>query len=532
MVELTKSFAVTEGGTYRLRYEIKQEGAPTVRDGSRAWVASFGFLDDAGTDLAGPFQGFAHGKEYANFLYLRLRTDSPHREVSELQFIVPKDAATAMVAIVPWAQVGFTISNLTLVHIEDPEKVRNAVDALKAGCIEEVRQALSCLAKIPASQVGEWEIQAVEISLLQFTLRSALTAPELLVEALSLHWACLSLLDRVAAQAFDSLYRRPGNSTENTSALICSLVRQLKTQYGALPSFELYVGSALMVRGNRIEAFERFASAARLSEKFFGLGRMYVGAYSVTDKDWIDAKVTDLLKAEKEIHWDIPPKGVHEAYLLFSGDSVYMRNFSPFLIANLVEIGSALPVHFHVINPAKETVALLRDLRQASVAPISVSSETWPIAGDRTYFATARFYRLPEFFKLMNAPLFIADLDIEFVSAPEVALKAFSGVDVALRRSEILGRFPWWIPSGNFSYYSSTQFGRGFAEALRRYIAVRFNQQYPRSWWFDQLALNEVMFWWEETGHKVYDIDKLGRFIKIRQPTEVAHLKKGGGRSE
>lgn len=268
---------------------------------------------------------------------------------------------------------------------------------------------------------------------------------------------------------------------------------------------DLYTGALQMIDREIPRAYQSFIRANRFRKH----PRMFIGCASVRPygEDWRGA-VHDKFGP---VMLRRGPKG--RASVVFTGDQRYFLNFAHHLVQSVQATGSRMSIHFHVIGWSDACEAL------AGRLDATISSEDIGAPDDRTWFATARFYRLATFLDWFG-DVVLADMDIDVVRRPEGAVDG----DVGVRYSEALDRFPWWAVTGGCLYAGSTQAGLEFARSLKDYIAARFVAGRTH-WWFDQLALYDVTHALKDSM-KLGDSHKVAGVIKTRPGGEIEHLKR------
>ncbi len=295
------------------------------------------------------------------------------------------------------------------------------------------------------------------------------------------------LIDHLIVQSLDAIFRMKSVAGGEKRAHIRRLIGKYEDRFGERPGTLLFRGAAAQSAGNRAEAASAYTKAAEMSLPI-GLPRMYLGAHSVVLEpfDWAAPKVSSpIVKEQITLRKSASTRS--SATIVVGSDANYFIKFANFLLASLRQSHSVAPVHFHVVNwtDACEHVA------NALPEPFSISTEVYPHATDWAYFATVRFLRARQIGEALG-PIYITDIDNQFVDNFDAILKHLHKYDAGFRMHYMGEWFPWWAPSGGNLWINSTPGGLSIASMLERYISLRFQPARYLSWWFDQLALNEV----------------------------------------
>lgn len=323
---------------------------------------------------------------------------------------------------------------------------------------------------------------------------------------------CLSfpdaLIQRIVTQYFDSFFRlfllsKCGDERKYIINELNSEIYSISIRFPGYSS-ELFRGASYLLRGERIKAFACYQNASRLAMPLHGLPRMYLGANSVradSNNDWLGCN--EKLPAISE---SVPVPTISSnsgAIIVLSCDISYFCKFGQSSYESIRSHSTDQPIPYHVIGEAHPVVpdVIYQDQN------VYLCFEKYKYKNDRTYFATARFYRALEFICKTNMSLYISDVDNIFIREPELVLNLLAKSNVGLRFVNNSDWFPWWGPSAGSVYISNKPGGRHFANLLRQYISKRLVVNGRGNWWFDQLALNEVSHYICTAADKSYFIN-------------------------
>ncbi|EHL96603.1 hypothetical protein HMPREF9946_04676 [Acetobacteraceae bacterium AT-5844] len=197
--------------------------------------------------------------------------------------------------------------------------------------------------------------------------------------------------------------------------------------------------------------------------------------------------------------------------IVTSADVNYFRRYAIRYATSLLDSGSHMDVHFHIIGDGESVTAEINEItRILSKCRVSVSFE--PILENRSfYFASARFLRLPQFIEHLKSDILLTDIDVFWHTAPEKALAPFADVDVALRifdsvrhyimhsSGEMILRYPrtklWECVSASSVFVRATSAGTRFSSLLARVTSKHlqnFLQKPGTHWFIDQNILSAV----------------------------------------
>jgi hypothetical protein len=308
------------------------------------------------------------------------------------------------------------------------------------------------------------------------------------------------VLDRLLIQALDAEWRGQADQAEKGRALRRKL-NLFETTYGTVPATLLYRGALALRAGGRQEAFALQARAAHEIGPV-GMPWMHIGAHGLrpdAGTDWQD-EVTPrfIADTQPQIDWYRTPKNPGPITLVAGGDSAFFHAYGPSLQASLRAYDTTCTLHFHIVNMTPRCAAAIDALDDPC---LSVTTERYPHADDRGYFASVRFYRLGEIRARLPQPAYITDLDNVVTQPIESARAAFSTADAAWHNHASQTWFPWWGPSAANTYIGTGPGGEQIADWMRAYLAARFRPgNFFKSWWIDQLMLNEIAHAAQEKG--------------------------------
>lgn len=304
--------------------------------------------------------------------------------------------------------------------------------------------------------------------------------------------------ERLVFQYFDCLFR--ASTSWDGSKCIDELTKVLSEldAFKDNPSYLMFKGALYMLKGDRASAFQFYERSATRSKDFFGLPRMYLGANSIiVGLDWLhsEKRLPAIFPKIQKFKTDCSVENSNVIFL--AADSRYFNNFNNFILNNLKDLKSKIMLHFHVVDWDKTCESFRFEI--AVDFKIGLSCEDYRYFRDKTYFATVRFYRALEIMNVYNSNLYIGDTDNKFMVNTESFFDSVKEFDVGLRFNKNGNWFPWWGPSAGSFYAANTEYGHIFLKHLNEYVAQRFKvNQSKTTWWFDQLALNEVYFYCKE----------------------------------
>lgn len=318
---------------------------------------------------------------------------------------------------------------------------------------------------------------------------------------------------RLAVHLFDAVWFE----ARDKRAAVQKLLADWRHEH--VPAIDLFSGSLELNAGNRAAAFSLIEKAARESDEI-GLPRMHLGAYSVrSGGEWL---AQPRLSQFGPITWIRKSAESGPLCVMVAADAQYYINFAGALHASLRERDAESNIHFHVVNWRRECFPASGFADDRT----SISAEVWPHARDFTYFATVRFFRAAEIMREFDRPLYITDIDNRFTGSPASILPDLDRYSAGFRYHSMGDWFPWWGPSGGNLWLRNDEQGRAVADWLHNYIANRFRPNATDSWWFDQLALNEVRHHAISNGVNVANLSDPALSVSVARPyAEVAALK-------
>jgi hypothetical protein len=329
---------------------------------------------------------------------------------------------------------------------------------------------------------------------------------------------------RLALQLLDTTWRGARNDPRRREAVAAER-DWLANRFGELPAVLLYRGAEAMLSNQRSDAFTFYIQAANEAGES-GLSRMYVGAYSVrsTDvRDWTEGGPKKPIGCQKQISWLCEPLEKGKICVLVAADDAYFQKFGRLLYDNFRSLDRSSQIHFHVINWSDDCLKVL----PANDRRLSISHEKYRYVRDYTYFAAVRFFRALEIMSHLNVPLYITDIDNKFRASASEILEELRSHDAGFRFQENGLWFPWWGPSAGNTWLNYNAEGMIAAEWLRDYVGSRFVVNKPaRTWWFDQLALNEIQNHARNCGYRIADLGQPHLAVSVARPrSEITDLK-------
>ena len=278
--------------------------------------------------------------------------------------------------------------------------------------------------------------------------------------------------------------------------LLGSEVRKIGESSGS-PYVPLLQGITEFLCGDVNCAFDRFAQAGS-SEGFRHIIRdSFRGASTCKQLPPLHLLTSDTQGAPGgDLTWLLQQEMIeNKPCFSFFGDDVYFRAFSLNILETLIDNSrSPQNLHFHIINYSQNDSALmiqmLSDLSAANNVRLRISSEKID-QPQRTYFATARFFKAHDLLRALDRPIIIMDLDVVFSSDIDNFIGSFhaDSVNQVFSRGPYWGFLPWRSVWAGLTYIPNNQVGALFAKTLRGCSSYLWGQRDDLSWWVDQNAL-------------------------------------------
>jgi len=194
---------------------------------------------------------------------------------------------------------------------------------------------------------------------------------------------------------------------------------------------------------------------------------------------------------------DPPPDSVPHfdaAFVVLAGcDAGYFHRFADALANSIAKACPAAALHLHVVQPDAEVPQRLAAIRQRLPGlPILMTSEAVPegMPPDqrRTYFACARFLRLPDLLRFYAKPVLVLDVDAIVLRevAPLLEQQQLEQADLSAIVSRISD--PWARLWADVMLASPSALSIRYFETVRRYI-LHFLVKGQAVWFLDQIAL-------------------------------------------
>ncbi|KAA0593722.1 hypothetical protein J2848_006728 [Azospirillum lipoferum] len=175
--------------------------------------------------------------------------------------------------------------------------------------------------------------------------------------------------------------------------------------------------------------------------------------------------------------------------VLVSVDGTYFKRYAAAQILNLHVLGSAVAVHYHIINGDPEVARLIERLRGiVGAMPVTFSHESWALRGeaiDKPYYASSRFLIAAEVMLLHKADVIVCDADVLFREKPEEIVRLAGDADVAhtdYRGEPLCSRY-----NASFVYFRHSRSGYLTLLMMADFLRTNFDRCYI--WMIDQVAL-------------------------------------------
>ncbi|WP_377806308.1 hypothetical protein ABNQ38_06420 (plasmid) [Azospirillum sp. A29] len=175
--------------------------------------------------------------------------------------------------------------------------------------------------------------------------------------------------------------------------------------------------------------------------------------------------------------------------VLVSVDGAYFKRYAAAQILNLHALGSAVAVHYHIINGDAEVARLIERLRGiVGAMPVTFSHENWAMRGeaiDKPYYASSRFLIAAEAMLLHKADVIVCDADVLFREKPEDIVRLAGAADVAhtdYRGEPLCSRY-----NVSFVYFRHSRSGYLTLLMMADFLRTNFTRCYI--WMIDQVAL-------------------------------------------
>lgn len=192
----------------------------------------------------------------------------------------------------------------------------------------------------------------------------------------------------------------------------------------------------------------------------------------------------------------LPAATSRDLVFVLSCDPGYFRKFA-FAAVNSIRQHCTVDfvIHFHIVDPDDAIAADIAALRdRLGLAEVNTSYETAPDGDDwskRTWYACARFVRLPALLRAYGKPVWLLDLDqivvgdvVNCVATPPGEPDA----DIAMVRWHSTRWEPWEYFWASAVYAAHTPAALAFLDHAANYVAHHLVAGRP-VWFLDQIAL-------------------------------------------
>ena len=232
----------------------------------------------------------------------------------------------------------------------------------------------------------------------------------------------------------------------------------------------------------------------------------------VRSQDWPVYSQSNQFGSRRRVYgYDGVVTGGKDYAVVFSCDRGYFKRFFEGCIAGLRRTCANFVAYFYVVEPDDECKAMMRQYQADDVA--FLIEDKPERVGDKSYFASARFFAAADTIERTALPVLVLDIDI----AVQDDLSALCyPSSIGLKRSafseKIACRFmsglvlPWHLIVANAMYVPANATGRMFLDLVCRYIGHIYDRSTDeRLWWIDQNAL-----FFAYCASNAYGFEKLG----------------------
>lgn len=224
-----------------------------------------------------------------------------------------------------------------------------------------------------------------------------------------------------------------------------------------------------------------------LGEALFRQGKYASDGLCVIDLSSLSFRRAAQALAKADAAPPFAPAGRH--VVLVSVDGTYFKRYAAAQILNLHALGSAVAVHYHIINGDAEVAQLIERLRGiVGAMPVTFSHESWAVRGeaiDKPYYASSRFLIAAEAMLLHKADVIVCDADVLFREKPEDIVRLAGAADVAhtdYRGEPLCSRY-----NASFVYFRHSRSGYLTLLMMADFLRTNFDRCYI--WMIDQVAL-------------------------------------------
>ena len=263
--------------------------------------------------------------------------------------------------------------------------------------------------------------------------------------------------------------------------------------------YEIIAGIRNFIVGDMNAAFRYFALAARPSDFHrvvkddFG----YSAGFARTFPSLADLAAARGRQFSRELKFIQPPQGQWTAAFSIWVDLIYAEAFADRWIELLSHAcGDRVGLHFHVMfRGAADTVLLDNLMTRARECglPLAISIEE-SVVTDRSYFASARFFKGPALLDTLGCTVLFCDADSYITDAAAFANQHLPRIVKEDRLLGFIGKgayngyLPWRCFGATWMVVPAADWAKRFFGLTGDAVEYFFNPR-ERNWWIDQMAL-------------------------------------------
>lgn len=296
---------------------------------------------------------------------------------------------------------------------------------------------------------------------------------------------------------------------------------ELLSIVGCLSPLAHFAAGVNLFRNDPRAAWFHLANASPYRPEYHGYWSLGLNSI-VRSEEWVTYSNPNRFSARRVVAGQYDSAAAGKEYaVVFSCDRGYFKRFFKGCIDGLRISCSNFIAFFYVIDPDEECKALMRE---SAGSDVGFLIETTPErAGDKSYYASARFFAAADTIDRTGLPVLVLDIDIGVqADLRDLCLQAGFGRKTVAFGERVSCRFmsglmlPWHHIVANAMYVPANATGRAFLDLVCRYIGHIYDRSTDeRLWWIDQNALFFAHMASDADGFEKLSNRKLEKCIKF-----------------
>lgn len=235
------------------------------------------------------------------------------------------------------------------------------------------------------------------------------------------------------------------------------------------------------------------------------LGRHSTGALSMVEK----SKINDYVKKSnqsffglfakhnpKKIDFSTFEKVPFDDVVFSACDAKYFLKFGELFVASAYQASHKAIIHIHIVNPNQDVYDLCGIIKKSCGDRVFFSFELNAL-DKKIYYASVRFFLIPDLMNFYKKPIFVCDIDALFTGSVNQFLPNWKSFDFVIKGSQERSSYyfyPWRQIAIGFLWINYTPQSLIYFDAFSRVLHMKvFEAKDDAYWYMDQSVMISMM---------------------------------------